>query len=179
VRAAFDQPFETAAKWLLSRGVHPNHFTFMQIPIFAGMIWAADAGQNWWFFGLSWAVIVLDGGDGILARVGKMESRTGAILDAVMDTIGIAVVLWGASQFFPEISWAYLVLFLLNGIMYAQNAVLEQKWVAYVRGPIMIPVVAPDTIVFGLFIALTTVIFLFTWRLTATYRVLLEPPAVA
>lgn len=176
--AAFDQPFESAAKWLLAKGVHPNHFTFLQIPLFAAMIWFADQGHAGWFFTLSWVVIVLDGGDGILARVGNMATPAGAVLDAVMDTIGIAVVLWGASQFFPDIAWMYFLLFLLNGILYAQNAVLEQKWVAYVRGPVMIPVVVPDTIVFAMVMAFGIALFLIAWRLRATFGALLQPPTI-
>lgn len=177
-RAAFDKPFENAARWLLAKGVHPNHFTFLQIPVFVAMIWAGNAGNGWALFGLAWIPVILDGGDGILARVGRLESRAGAILDAVMDTVGIAVVLWGASQFFPGISWMYPLLFMLNGLLFAQNALLEEKWLGYVRGPVMIPVVAPDTIVLAMVMAFVTVSFLLLWRLPRTYKVLLDPPTV-
>ncbi len=159
----YDRRFERIAHWLLDRGVRPNHFTFAQIPVFAGMIWAAANTQTWWFFALSWFVILLDGGDGILARVGNLQSRTGAILDASFDTFGIAVVLGGAAQFFPEAAALFWTLFVLNGILFLQNALLANKVVSYVRGPILVGIAWPD----AMFGSLVLVYVIVVWLLVA------------
>lgn len=179
----FDRRYERAARWCLDRGIRPNHLTFLQIPVFAGMGWAALNGEPWWFFGLSWFVVLLDGGDGILARVGGLHSRLGALLDAGMDTLGIAVVMWGASRFFPD--WAgpvLLGLFVLNLLLYSQNQVLGEKVVSYVRGPVIVPIVVPDTLYLGLGLAAFTGLWLFLWRVPRTVRFLIAgrigaPPA--
>lgn len=166
----YDRRYERIARRFLSAGIRPNHLTLLQIPVFAGMVWAALEGRPWWFFGLSWSVIVLDGGDGILARVGNLQSRSGAILDAAMDTTGIAVVLWGASRFHPDWTAAFLVIFLVNVLLYLQNGLLDEKVVTYVRGPIILAVTFPDVVVMA--VAMTGLIglFLLFVRLPATVR---------
>ncbi|MGB0652503.1 MAG: CDP-alcohol phosphatidyltransferase family protein [Thermoplasmatota archaeon] len=166
----FDGPFTVAARWLLARGVHPNHFTFAQAPVFGFMIWSALEGHAWTFFALSWFVILLDGGDGILARTGNLQSRAGAILDATFDTVGIAVVLFGAALFFPEYQWWMLALFVGNGLLFLQNALLETKVVSYVRGPIIVAVAWPQAIHGSLFAACFTVAWLLLARARLTLR---------
>lgn len=166
----FDQRFRSWAEWLLARGVRPNHFTLLQLPLYAIMAWGALHDRPWLFVGLSFGVIVLDGGDGILARVGGQESRFGAFLDATMDSLGIALVLWGASRFYPDMRWVLLGLFVLNMALYAQNAVLHEKVVSYVRGPVLAPIVFPDTVVLAMVVAGTVGGFLFVTRLPATAR---------
>ncbi len=170
----YDRRFERAAHWLLARGVRPNHFTFAQIPVFAGMIWAALTGETWWFFGLSWFVILLDGGDGILARVGNLQSRTGAILDASFDTFGIAVVLGGAAQFFPEVAALFWTLFVLNGILFLQNALLGAKVVSYVRGPVLVGIAWPDAMFGSLVVVYVTVLWLLAAKTPPSVRQLMS-----
>ncbi len=167
---AFDRPFERAALWLLSKGVRPNHITFLQIPVLAVMVWAAWHGHVWWFFGLSWIVMVLDGADGIVARVGGTQSRSGAVLDASLDTLGILVVLWGATRFHPDQAWAWWSLLALNGALYAQNVVLEEKVVTYVRGPVLLAVAFPDVLWLAIVGTLLVSIWLIGTRLPATMR---------
>ncbi len=166
----YDRRFERVAHWLLARGVRPNHFTFAQIPVFAAMIWSALSGQTWWFFGLSWFVILLDGGDGILARVGNLQSRTGAILDASFDTFGIAVVLGGAAQFFPEVGALLWTLFVLNGLLFLQNALLGAKVVSYVRGPVLVGVAWPEAMFGSLVVVYVIVLWLLVAKTPATLR---------
>lgn len=169
----FDRRYERVARWCLDRGIRPNHLTFLQVPVFSGMVWAALQGEAWWFFGLSWLVVVLDGGDGILARVGGLHSRAGALLDAGMDTLGVAVVLWGASRFFPDWTGGVLLgLFTLNLLLYGQNQVLDEKVVSYVRGPVLVPVVVPDMLYVGLGMASLVGLWLLFWRVPATARTL-------
>lgn len=141
---AFDRPFERMARWLLDHKVRPNHLTFLQLPVLAAMVWHTLQGNIWWYFGLSWIVMALDGADGIVARVGGTQSRSGAVLDASLDTLGILVVLWAATVFLPDHSWVWWTLLGLNALLYAQNVVLEDKVVSYVRGPVILACVFPD-----------------------------------
>lgn len=168
----FDRRYERVARRLIDAGVRPNHVTFLQIPVFIGMAWAAWTAQPWWYFGLSWLVIILDGGDGILARVGRLDSKSGEILDATMDTVGVAVVLWGAAQFQPQFTIPLAVLFVLNVLLYLQNNPLPDKAVSYVRGPIIIGVVAPDTMVVSLAITLGITSFLLVARMPRLIKAL-------
>ncbi len=167
---AFDRPFEKAARWLLDHGVKPNHFTFAQIPFFALEIWAVLTDQRALFVSLIVFVILLDGGDGILARVGGLQSRAGAILDASFDTAGIAIVAWGATQFFPEVTWWLVALFIGNGLLYLQNLRLNEKVISYLRGPILTGVSFPATMLVSLTIASIIVAWELLTRLPATLR---------
>ena len=168
----FDRPFVAAASWLLARGVHPNHFTFAQVPFFAIEVWAAVEGYRWIFVSTIIAIIALDGGDGILARVGNLQSRQGAILDATFDTLGIAIVMWGAAQFFPSYETWFLALFLGNGLLYLQNALLEEKMVSYLRGPTIIAIAWPDFIAGAVLLSTFIVAWIFVMRLRRTWRAL-------
>lgn len=168
----FDRRFVPAAKWLLARGVHPNHFTFLQIPVFAFAIVAAVQGWNWPFALSTLLFMVLDGGDGILARVGNLQSRTGAILDAVFDTVGIAIVLWGTTKFFPQAEAWIMLLFLANVLLFLQNALLGDKVVGYVRGSMVAMVVFPQVLLPALVISTVVVVFLLAMRTPASFRAL-------
>lgn len=168
----FDRRFVPAAKWLLARGVHPNHFTFLQIPVFAFTILAAVEGWNWPFALTTLFVMVLDGGDGILARVGNLQSRTGAILDAVFDTLGIALLMWGTTKFFPAAEAWIMLLFLANVLLFLQNALLGEKVVSYVRGYMVAMVAFPQLLLPSLLVATFTVAFLLAARARRSFRAL-------
>ncbi len=163
VAGNFDAQFRKAAQWLLVRGVRPNHFTFLQGPVYVGMMWAAMEAKAWTFVLLGNLVIILDGGDGILARVGGLQSRMGALLDAAFDTIGIAVVVWGGSRFFPDWWPLFAALFIFNVLLYVQNDILGQKAVSYVRGPVLIAIVFPET----LYVAVAVAFFIVAWLILA------------
>lgn len=162
--SAFDRRFVQAAKWMLGKGVHPNHFTFLQVPVFAFTIVAALQGWNWPFVLTILFVMVLDGGDGILARVGNLQSKTGAVLDAMFDTMGIAIMVWGATKFFPAVEGWLLLLFLANVLLFLQNSVLGDKVVSYIRGPIVGAVAFPQVLLGALLLATFTVTFLLIAR---------------
>lgn len=168
----YDRTFGRAAMWLLDRGIHPNHFTFLQIPVFAVQILAALEGWRWTFVLLIALLIILDGGDGILARVGGMQSRAGAILDSTFDTLGIAIVMWGAAQFFPAAEAWLLFLFLGNTVLYLQNALLGEKVIAYIRGPVLAAVAFPDALLAGLAVGSFIITWLLVMRLPSTWRAL-------
>ncbi len=168
----YDGPFAGVARKVLSLGVQPNHFTLLQMPILALQMVAALEGWRWTFACLMFAIIFLDGGDGILARVGKLESKGGAILDALFDLVGIVVVLWGATRFYPDQSpWLMAILF-GNLALFAQNAILEEKVIAYVRGPIVAAVALPQTLAVALVMSSLILGFLLLVRLPATARAL-------
>jgi phosphatidylglycerophosphate synthase len=172
--SAFDRTFVPAAKWLLARGVHPNHFTFLQVPVFAFTILAAEEHWNWPFALTILLVMVLDGGDGILARVGNLQSRSGAILDAVFDLLGIAILLWGCTLFFPHESGWIMALLLANGVLFLQNALLDDKVVSYVRGPMVGAVAFPEALPAALAVASFTVLFLLVVRAGRSWDALLR-----
>lgn len=166
----FDRPFVAGAKWLIARGVKPNHITFLQIPVFYFMWQAGLDLDRYLFFGLAWLLVVLDGLDGIVARVGGMASRSGALLDAVFDTMSIALVLWGAIRFHPDQTALWIVLFGLNVLLYLQNMVLEEKVVSYVRGPVLMAIALPDLLWLSIAGGLTIVTWLLMTRVPAVGR---------
>lgn len=180
----YDRSFERGARWLLARGIHPNHFTFLQLPVFLVEIEAAlhPASTVWrWVFALSTIlVIVLDGGDGILARVGKLQSRSGAVLDAMFDNLGIVIILWGANQFLshahPDLAPIFtqwlMLLFFGNMVLFLQNALLEEKVIGYLRGPVVMGVAIPELVWGGLIVPSVVITFLVLWRTPATFRAL-------
>ena len=168
----YDGPFAGAARKVLSWGIQPNHFTLLQMPVLVLQMVAALEGWTWTFSLLIFAIIILDGGDGILARVGHLQTRAGAIHDALFDLVGIVVVLWGATRFFPdEAPWLLAILF-GNLALFAQNAILEEKVIAYIRGPILIAVVIPQTLAVALVMSSIILGFLLLVRLPPTVRAL-------
>jgi phosphatidylglycerophosphate synthase len=168
--SAFDRRFTSTARWLLARGVHPNHFTFAQLPVFAFTILAAIEGWNWPFALTTIFVMILDGGDGILARTGNLQSKRGEVLDALFDTLGIGVLVWGTAQFFPDAEgWIYL-LFIANILLFLQNSLLDDKVVSYVRGPLVAAVAFPQVLLGALIVASFTVTFLLLARLPRSVR---------
>lgn len=185
---ASDKPFETAARWLLARGVHPNHLTFLQLPLYVFLIVCAAIGSqepqpqdSAWRLAFAWMnllVPILDGGDGILARVGRLQSKSGAILDTTFDTLGIAIVMWGAAQFLPHYALWIMLLFFGSIVLFLQNALLDQKVIAYVRGPVLLAVLTPTVLPGALLLPGFITVWLILWRTPATLRALgrLVPP---
>jgi phosphatidylglycerophosphate synthase len=171
-RQLYDGTLARTAQWLLNRGVHPNHATFLQVPIFGVQVWAAVAGHTGIFISLILAVMFLDGMDGVLARVGGKATRMGAVLDSTFDTIGIAVVMWGTAQFFPFAETWLFALFLGNALLYLQNAVIEQKMISYVRGPLILAVGWPPFVLAGLLLCTLIVGWMLIARLPGTFRAL-------
>ncbi len=169
-KGTFDGPFVKPARWLLDRGVHPNHFTFAQVPVFAVEVWAAMNGHAWLFVSTIALVIALDGGDGILARVGNLQSRKGAILDSTFDTLGIAIIMWGAAQFFPPQEGWFFWLFVGNTLIYLQNAVLEEKVISYIRGPTILAIAWPDFLAAALLLSSFVVLWILVLRMPRTLR---------
>jgi phosphatidylglycerophosphate synthase len=175
-----DRRFERAARWLLVRRVHPNHFTLLQIPLF--ILIAVSAAQGWAlaFVLLNLFVPILDGGDGILARVGGLATKTGAVLDTLFDTVGIAIVLWGAAKFYPDATLWVMLLFIGTLALFLQNALLERKAIAYVRGPLLMAVLWPQLLPGGIGLPAIITAWLLLWRMPETLRALagMAPPTL-
>lgn len=175
-RGWYDRVFTPGANWLLARGIHPNHFTFLQLPVFLLQVYAATHGWRWTFVLSILLIIILDGGDGILARVGKLASKTGAVLDSLFDTAGIAIIMWGATRFFPEPASDWLLLlFAGNLLLFLQNALLDHKAIAYVRGPVLVAVAYPQTLLFGLLLPTLMLLVLIGVRLPQTLKAIAQP----
>jgi phosphatidylglycerophosphate synthase len=168
----YDRSFERGARFLLARGVHPNHFTFLQLPVFALEVVAAIQGWSLAFALSTLLVIVLDGGDGILARVGRLQTRSGAVLDSVFDIMGITIILWGAAQFHPDYYPWLVGLFFGNAVLFVQNALLETKYIAYLRGPVVIGVVWPEVLFVALLVPSLVIAVLLLLRLRPTAKAL-------
>ncbi len=166
----YDNKMRGAARWLLDRGVRPNHLTFLQVPFFAGQLWAARVGATWVFVSLIVIVMLLDGADGALARTGGLQSRQGAVLDSTFDTMGIAVVMWGAALFFPFAETWLFALFFGNALLYLQNAVLEEKMISYLRGPIILAVAWPPFLLGALVLSSIIVGWMLVFRLPGMFR---------
>jgi phosphatidylglycerophosphate synthase len=172
----YDGSFARPARWLLSKGIHPNHLTFLQIPVFVLQIFAAVHGWRYVFAYSTILIIVLDGGDGILARVGRLQTKAGAVLDSTFDTLGIAIVMWGATRFYPEQTTWLMFLFLGNIVLFLQNALLNEKVIAYLRGPIAIAVAYPQTLWGGLLVPTVVIGVLLVMRAPAMLRALAKAP---
>lgn len=175
----YDSPFAAVARWLLARGVHPNHFTFLQLPVYAAQIYAALHLMPWLFCWLMAAIIFLDAGDGILARVGNLQTKAGAVLDSTFDTLGIAIVMWGATKFYPEHTAWLMSLFFGNVMLFLQNALLEEKVIAYLRGPVLTAVAFPATLYQALVLASIVIGFLLIVRTPAMLRALVAEKPVS
>jgi CDP-diacylglycerol--glycerol-3-phosphate 3-phosphatidyltransferase len=86
---------DPAIQFLVKSGVHPNHITLagLVINIIASclLIYGAEYGERYEHNYVGWAGItilfagLMDMVDGRLARVGKMDSRYGALFDSVLD----------------------------------------------------------------------------------------------
>ncbi|HLF16419.1 MAG TPA: CDP-alcohol phosphatidyltransferase family protein [Candidatus Thermoplasmatota archaeon] len=174
---AYDRPFERAAAWLLQRGVHPNHLTVLQLPVFLLQISAALEGWTWVFVLCIFPLMLLDGGDGVLARVGGLQSRSGAVLDSIFDLMGIAIVLWGAAQFFPRETPWFMAFFFGNFLLFLQNALLGEKVIAYLRGPILVAVAFPATLAGALAVDGVVLVWLLATRMPRSVRALAASPA--
>lgn len=168
----YDDLLVRGARWLGDRGARPNHVTFLQLPVLLAEVLAVQQGWRVAFVALIALVVLLDALDGVLARVGGMETRAGAALDALFDTMGIAIVLWGAAVFEPEYATAMLLLFLGNMTLFLQNALLGRKVIAYLRGPVLIGVVAPAAMDGAVVLCSAILVWLIAWRFLATARVL-------
>ncbi|MBI2077121.1 MAG: CDP-alcohol phosphatidyltransferase family protein [Euryarchaeota archaeon] len=171
-----------ALAWRLHRmGVRPDHISFLQVPVYAGMIYSAyeswrDPAVNWgllWTFGwLQVFAFLIDGADGILARRTGQVTREGHLLDALFDIAGIGITIWAVYIHYPQLGSWLLALLLVNFFVYIQNEIQGTKSITYTRGPVTIAFVFasmyPQLLFIGIVLPLVLgVILIFTrvaWR---------------
>ncbi len=177
---ARDAVFSWFARFLSRLGVRPNHLTLAQIPVYAIMIHAGFQGRLVAFAVWQMLIIVLDGMDGTLARRMGVQSRRGAYLDAVFDLFGIVVVMIVAIYTHPAYTAPLLALFLVNFLLYYQNYRLDEKAVSFVRGPVVLGILAefywPGVLSFAIGVPLVATLLILVVRMVK--RPVTPPPHV-
>jgi len=94
---------EGLARGLVRAGLRPNALTVLGMFLTVGAAVAIASGRDAW---RSWAVGLLVGAgacdllDGTVAKVGRLESRFGAILDSVCDRVSDAALYIGLAAYF-------------------------------------------------------------------------------
>jgi CDP-diacylglycerol---glycerol-3-phosphate 3-phosphatidyltransferase len=94
---------DQAARGLLAIGMRPNMLTVLGMMLTVGAGVAVAAGRAYWG---PWAVSLLvaagacDLLDGAIAKIGRLESRFGAILDSVCDRTSDAALYLGPAVYF-------------------------------------------------------------------------------
>ncbi len=139
---ARDEVLDWLARFLFRLGVRPNHLTLAQTPVYVVMIYTGFTGRIWIFGFLQLLVIFLDGLDGTVARRMGIQSRGGAYLDAAFDLFGIVLVMAVAIHAFPAYASPLGLLLVTNLLLYYQNYRLDEKAVSYVRGPVVLGLLA-------------------------------------
>lgn len=163
-----------ALAWRLHRvGLRPDHLTFLQTPVYAGLVYSAyraklEPAFLLLFAGLQLVVVLLDGMDGILARRTGTVSRRGHLLDSLFDIVGIGVTLWAVNYLYPSLGqWAFLLLF-VNFLVYVQNEIQGTKAITYTRGPVTIGLLLerfyPGVLLVGLLLPLALGLILMVTR---------------
>lgn len=100
-RAIFIRLLEPFSRWLARVGVTPNAITVVGTlgTIACSVIFLA---RGWWMTGslAIWGLTMFDALDGLVARVGGLSSRFGAVLDSTCDRFADAAVFGGIAWYF-------------------------------------------------------------------------------
>ncbi|MGB2937130.1 MAG: CDP-alcohol phosphatidyltransferase family protein, partial [Phycisphaerae bacterium] len=90
------------ARGLLRVGVRPNHVTVAGALLTVGAGVAIAAGRAWWPMAAGFIVAAgaCDLLDGLVAKLGRLESRFGAVLDSVCDRVSDTALYLGAAAYF-------------------------------------------------------------------------------
>lgn len=137
-----EKVFDNLAWWLHRHRVRPDHITFLQIPVYAAMMWTGFRATNdnitlIWIFGwLQVLAFLIDGADGILARRTGTVSRRGHLLDEIFDIAGIGITIWIISIHHGGKAQWLLALLVVNFLVYIQNEIQGTKSITYTRGPL-------------------------------------------
>lgn len=103
--------FNLVGKYLHQRGFTPDQITLtafvtgVTAGLFISRQWMAASLALLWLSG------VLDVLDGTVARIGGATSRTGALMDLILDRMVEAAVILGFYAINPEHAWAHLLFF--------------------------------------------------------------------
>ena len=139
-----EKVFDNLAWFLHRHGVRPNHISFLQIPVYAAMLWTGFRAVNdnitmIWIFGwLQVLAFLIDGADGILARRTGTVSRRGHLLDEIFDIAGIGITIWIVSIHHGDKAQWLFALLMINFFVYIQNEIQGTKSITYTRGPLTI-----------------------------------------
>lgn len=101
--------FNLVGKYLHQRGFTPDQITLtafvtgVTAGLFISRQWMAASLALLWLSG------VLDVLDGTVARIGGATSRTGALMDLILDRMVEAAVILGFYAINPEHAWAHLL----------------------------------------------------------------------
>lgn len=105
-----ERVFERLANLLVRWRVTPSHLTLLQAPVYLLQLRSGldgDLLQFWFWVSLG---IVLDGADGVYARLSNQVTAAGARLDAIFDLAGLAIVLMVTAVLHPATAvWCVLV----------------------------------------------------------------------
>jgi phosphatidylglycerophosphate synthase len=88
--------------WMLRpTPITPNQVTFLSVAVFAGAVAVMVAWRTWLGLGVAAALVqasyILDCADGQLARLKKLASPVGALLDFLMDEVKAFLLVGGAA----------------------------------------------------------------------------------
>jgi len=101
----FGVPRDGLARALLRLGLRPNHITVVGTLLTIGAGMAIAAGRSsWhtWALGFLVAAGACDLLDGAMAKLGRIESRFGAVLDSTCDRAGDAALYLGPALYFAR-----------------------------------------------------------------------------
>jgi phosphatidylglycerophosphate synthase len=139
-----EKVFDNMAWWLHRHKIRPDHISFLQVPVYAAMIYTGFRAVNdniamIWIFGwLQVLAFLIDGADGILARRTGTVSRRGHLLDEIFDIAGIGITIWIVSMHHGDKSQWLFALLMINFFVYIQNEIQGTKSITYTRGPLTI-----------------------------------------
>lgn len=139
-----EKVFDNFAWFLHRHGIRPDHVSFLQVPVYAAMLWTGFRATNdnitmIWIFGwLQVLAFLIDGADGILARRTGTVSRRGHLLDEIFDIAGIGITIWIVSIHHGAKSQWLFALLMINFFVYIQNEIQGTKSITYTRGPLTI-----------------------------------------
>jgi CDP-diacylglycerol--glycerol-3-phosphate 3-phosphatidyltransferase len=80
----------------------PNLITIARLLAAPALVWLALRGHETGFTWLLIAALISDIADGLVARILRLSSTLGAMLDSTADVITMIVAAYGASVFHPE-----------------------------------------------------------------------------
>lgn len=103
--------FNQAGKYLHQAGFTPDQVTLMAFV--TGLTAGFFISRQWMAAALAfiWLSGALDVLDGTVARIGGTTSRTGALMDLILDRMVEAAVILGFYAINPEHAWAHLLFF--------------------------------------------------------------------
>ena len=96
--------WQAPARFLLSRGIHPNVMTVLgTVGVVLGAVLFYPHGGIWLFWGTLFITffVVTDMLDGTMARLGGKSSRLGAFLDSTLDRVADAAI-------FGTLTWVFI-----------------------------------------------------------------------